>query len=54
MNGEQAASFTYPTCGTIGVETALKLLKGKKVSRYILVPSQIVTNKNIAKVKTVY
>jgi len=54
IRGEQLASFTYPTCGKIGVETALKLLKGKKVQRYISVPSQRVTKKNVAKIKTVY
>lgn len=54
LNGEQTASFTYPTCGTIGVKTALKLLKGKKVPRYIQVPSQIVTKENVEKINTVY
>ena len=30
IDGEQLASFTYPTCGLIGVKAALKLLNGKK------------------------
>lgn len=54
LNGEQLASFTYPTCGKIGVKAALDLLKGKKVPRYILVPSQRVTIKNVSSLQTVY
>ena len=54
MNGDQLASFTYPTCGKVGVKAALSLLKGKKVSRYISVPSVMVTKKNVMSVKTVY
>lgn len=45
LAGEQLASFTYPTCGVIGVKAALDLLKGKKTPRYIAVPSQLVTKK---------
>ena len=54
INGEQLASFTYPTCGKVGVKAALALLKGKKVSRYIEVPSQKVTKKNVKKIHTAY
>lgn len=54
INGEQAASFTYPTVGNIGVKVALDLLKGNKVPRYISVPSQRVTNDNVKSIKTVY
>ena len=54
IQGKQLASFTYPTCGKIGVKTALQLLKGKKVPRYISVPSKLVTKNNVLKIKTVY
>ena len=54
IKGEQLASFTYPTCGKAGVKAALALLKGKKVNRYISVPSKLVTKKNVKATKTVY
>lgn len=54
MKGEQLASFTYPTCGKIGVKAALSLLQGKKVERYISVPYVQVTSKNVHKESTVY
>ena len=54
INGEQLASFTYPTCGKIGVDSALKLLNKKKVPRYISVASQRVTKNNVLKVNTIY
>ena len=54
MKGEQLASFKYPTCGKAGVKAALALLNGKKVSRYISVPSKLVTKKNVQSVNTVY
>lgn len=54
LKGEQLASFTYPTCGKMGVDVALKLLQGKKVPRYIEVPSQLVTRKNVNNISTAY
>lgn len=54
LKGEQLASFTYPTCGKEGVRVALELLQGKKVSRYIAVPSQLVTRKNVKVIATAY
>ena len=52
--GEHSASFTYPTCGKEGVKAALALLQGKKVPRFIPIPSQIVTKENVEKVPTTY
>lgn len=52
--GEQFASFTYPTCGKVGVKAALALLKGQKVSRHISVPFQLVTKENVEKIKAIY
>ncbi|MDH5484672.1 MAG: substrate-binding domain-containing protein [Gammaproteobacteria bacterium] len=54
LKGEQLASFTYPTCGKMGVDVALKLLQGKKVPRYIEVSSQLVTRKNVNNISTAY
>jgi len=54
IKGEQLASFTYPLCGKIGVTTALKLLQGIHVPRYISVPSTVVTHKNVTSTPTVY
>ena len=54
LKGEQLASFTYPTCGKAGVAAALDILRGKKVLRYIAVPSQMITIENVGSAKTVY
>lgn len=54
IKGEQLASFTYPTCGKVGVKAALRLLQGKKVRRYIDVPSKLVTKKNVKSISTAY
>jgi len=54
LNGEQLASFTYPTCGKVGVAAALEILHGKKVPRFIPVPFQLVTLKNVNDVKSIY
>jgi len=54
LRGEQSASFTYPTCGKVGVEVALDLLRGKKVARNIVVSSQLVTRENANQVEPVY
>ncbi|MDH5546285.1 MAG: substrate-binding domain-containing protein [Gammaproteobacteria bacterium] len=54
LNGEQSASFTYPTCGKIGIQAAIDLVQGKKVPKYIKVPSQLITRENVESVATVY
>ena len=54
IKGEQLASFTYPTAVKAGVAAALDILHGKKVRRFIEVPSQLVTRENVQLVKTVY
>ena len=50
----EPASFTYPTCGKQGVATALDILNGKKVARFIPVPFQLVTRDNVNEIKTIY
>ena len=54
LKGEQLASFTYPTCGKIGVSVALDILNGKKVKRFISVPSQLVTRENVNAMETAF
>lgn len=54
IKGEQLASFTYPTCGKVGVAAALKILNGEKVPRVIRVPFQLVTPENVNNVKSIY
>jgi len=54
LNGEQLASFTYPTCGKAGVKVAMDILNGKSVPRYIKVDSQLVTRENAEQIEPVY
>lgn len=54
IKGEQLASFTYPTCGKVGVAAAIKLLTGKQVPRYISIPSKLVTIENVKETPTIY
>ncbi|MDH5377715.1 MAG: substrate-binding domain-containing protein [Gammaproteobacteria bacterium] len=54
LAGEQSASFTYPTCGKVGVQAALDLLNKKKVPRVISVPSELVTKTNVNQVAAIY
>ncbi|HSV30040.1 MAG TPA: substrate-binding domain-containing protein [Candidatus Omnitrophota bacterium] len=52
--GEQEASFLYPTCAREGAEIVLKLLKGQKVPREIVVPSELVTRENVDDVAPIF
>lgn len=54
MNGEQDASFVYPTFVREAAETAVKLLSGKPVPREIVVPSQMVTRDNVARIAPIF
>ena len=47
--GILSASFEYPTGGREAIETALKILKGEKVSKEITLPSRVFTKENIDK-----
>lgn len=53
-DGQQAATFTYPTAGKEGAEAALQILAGKTVAKAIEVPSQMVTKENVETVDTVF
>ncbi len=52
--GEQDASFTYPTCGKEGANAALSILNGKSVPREIVVESQMITIDNIEAVNPIF
>jgi len=52
--GEQYASFTYPTCGDVGADIALRILRGEAVPRQIEVPSQMVTQDNVDQVESIF
>jgi ribose transport system substrate-binding protein len=47
--GILAASFEYPTGGREAIETALKILNGKTVSKEITLSSRVFTKENIEK-----
>ena len=49
QQGILSASFEYPTGGREAIETALKILKGEKVSKEITLPSRVFTKENIDK-----
>lgn len=53
-NGEQAASFTYPTSGREGAETVVRILRGEAVPREQTVPFTMVTRDNVERVPTIF
>jgi len=44
--GELAATFLYPTPGAEGLRQAVKLLKGEKVEKTIILPTETITKEN--------
>lgn len=53
-NGEQEASFTYPTGGKEGARYAVKILNGKTVPKRIQIRSVKVDKSNVEKVKPIF
>ena len=53
-NSEQYASFTYPTGGTQGALLAVRLIKGEKVPKDIIVDSVMVTRENVKSVRPIF
>jgi len=47
--GLLTASFEYPTGGKEAIETALKILSGKKVPKEITLPSRVFTQENVTR-----
>ena len=52
--GEQDASFTYPTFGKAGGETAVKIIKGENVPKTIMVESTTVTRENVHEIAPIF
>jgi ribose transport system substrate-binding protein len=52
--GEQAASFTYPTFGREGAEYAIRILRGERVPREIVVDSVMVTRDNVEAIEPIF
>ena len=52
--GEQFASFTYPTCGKVGVAAAMDILNNKSVPRFIPVPFHTVTKENVGDIEPIF
>jgi len=54
INGEQSASYTYPTAGKQGAETILRLIHGLAIEKNQTVPFVRVTKENVLQVDTIF
>ena len=52
--GEQQATFLYPTCGAEGARSVLKIIRGEKVPREVIVPSRLITQDNVDTVEPIF
>ncbi|MBN2870264.1 MAG: substrate-binding domain-containing protein [Campylobacterales bacterium] len=52
--GTQSGSVLFPLGGKKAAETALRILKGEKVPKHIVIPVQLVTKENIEKVDPIF
>lgn len=52
--GEQDASFVYPTFAPEGAEVAMRILRGEKVPKTIVVESRMVTRDNVESVEPIF
>jgi len=53
-NGQQSASFTYPTCTEEAVKAVLAITEGKSLPKTIRVPSQRITRDNVEQVVPIF
>lgn len=53
-NGEQQASFTYPTGGREGAQAIINILQNKPVPKRIVLESTMVTKDNVAAVQPIF
>ncbi len=53
-NGEQSASFTYPTCAAEAAQVVMDITAGRDVPRHIAVPSQKITRANVERVEPIF
>ena len=54
LNGEQSASFTYPTAGKEGIENIVKIINGKGVDKNQIINSTMVTIDNVKAVSPIF
>jgi len=52
--GKQTGSVLFPLGGTKSAEIALKILKGEKVPKHIVIPVELVTKENVGKVRPIF
>ncbi|MGM0534391.1 MAG: substrate-binding domain-containing protein [Campylobacterota bacterium] len=50
----QDASFTYPTAGAEGIEAIVKMIRGKKVPKDIIIDPVMVTRENVHEVEPIF
>jgi len=48
-SGELTATLLYPTPGEVGLDMAMKILKGEKVEKRITLPTRVFTKENVDK-----
>jgi ribose transport system substrate-binding protein len=53
-NGEQLASFTYPTSSREAAVQVVKILYGKPCQREVMVESVLVTRENVEEVEPIF
>jgi ribose transport system substrate-binding protein len=51
---EQSATFTYPTCSIEIYNNIQKIIKGEKIEKDIIVPSQIITKDNYKEINPLF
>lgn len=53
-NGTQSGSVLFPLGGVKTVETALKVFKGERVPKHIIIPVKLVTKENVDTVRPIF
>jgi ribose transport system substrate-binding protein len=48
-SGELTATLLYPTPGEVGLDMAMKILKGEKVEKKVTLPTRVFTKENVEK-----
>lgn len=54
LQGEQTASFIYPTAGKEGIEAIVKLIENKSVAKDIILDTQTVTLENVEHLEPIF
>ena len=48
-SGELTATLLYPTPGEVGLDMAMKILRGEKIEKRITLPTRVLTKENVDK-----